>query len=131
MIIGFKDQFVEKILNGSKFSTIRRDKTDRYQPGVVLQMVTGHRTPSQKKFAVAVIRTIHLIRINPVEKQISVFLGPSLGWRYFAPSLLPQICREDGFDDQDQFFAFFLNHYGPGLFDGKMIHWDPAAVTPF
>ena len=53
MVIGFKKQFVEPILQGSKVHTIRDDNGKRWKPGMSMQMYTGSRfsKTDYKKFS--------------------------------------------------------------------------------
>lgn len=50
MILGFKEQFVEPILDGTKIHTIRWDKHDRWHEGRVIQFATGVRTKKYNMF---------------------------------------------------------------------------------
>lgn len=46
MILGFKPQFVQPIIDRTKIHTIREDKHNRWVPGKVIHMATGVRTKS-------------------------------------------------------------------------------------
>jgi len=50
MVLGFKPQFVPKILDGTKIHTLRKDATQRWKPGRSIQFATGVRTKNYKTF---------------------------------------------------------------------------------
>ena len=52
MVIGFNKQFPDKITEGTKKHTIREDKHDRWNAGMIMHMATGVRTKNYKCFKV-------------------------------------------------------------------------------
>lgn len=48
MILSFKEQFIPKILDGTKIHTIREDKKNRWEAGKKIHFATGVRTKNYK-----------------------------------------------------------------------------------
>lgn len=82
MVIGFKEQFVQKILSGEKFHTIRRDKNNRWKKGMIMHMATGMRTKKYKQFAQRVCTGTQRIEIYPEKRQVA-FLSATEGTSFF------------------------------------------------
>lgn len=70
MVIGFKEQFVYKILNGTKIHTIREDKHDRWRPGMTMHMATGVRTKNYKQFHEDNCTSVQEISIFPEYEEV-------------------------------------------------------------
>ena len=66
MILGFKNQFVPAILDGTKIHTIRKDPHHRWKPGMTIQMATGVRTKKYKCFKKAICVSVQEVRIEHV-----------------------------------------------------------------
>lgn len=125
MILGFKEQFVQKIIDGSKIHTIREDKHDRWKPGRRIDFATGVRTKKYNQFTGGVCISI----------QSFWFLSPAIEYSddsicEFGPHIyidgmwivdfkkLIRLAKNDGFDSVRDFKKFF-----PVGFMGKIIHW--------
>ena len=114
MVIGFKPQFVPKILDGTKKHTVRVDAKNRYEIGKTLHMATGVRTKNYNCFKV--------LRITGIQK-ISIYKNHFV---YIDGKLLNTIetnlfAENDGFNGEKDFFEWFSN--AGNLFEGKVIHW--------
>jgi len=49
MILGFKTKFTDKILNGSKIHTIRKDSKNRWKVGNTIHFANGIRTKNNNE----------------------------------------------------------------------------------
>jgi hypothetical protein len=110
MILGFKDQFVDKILAGTKIHTVR--ESGRFTPGVVIHFATGVRTKNYHQFkegvcmyAIPVTIMNYRVTINPVWND-SIYLN------------VEEFSQNDGFDSVDDFFKWFDKP-----FSGHVIGW--------
>lgn len=120
MILGFKKQFIEPILNGSKIHTIREDKHDRWEAGNKIHFATGTRTKNYNQFHEGTCFGVEEIKIRyPVMP----------GWTRRDPVVtvhgevlsnekIEILAKNDGFGSIDEFFAWFDSD-----FKGKIIHW--------
>jgi predicted patatin/cPLA2 family phospholipase len=125
MILGFKPQFVPKILAGTKIHTIREDKFDRWPRFLKnkrmpkIHMATGVRTKKYNCFAKKFVQSIQKIEIHWIVadermKVPNIYVnGKNLNsLEIFA------IAVNDGFESTEQFFKWFNKD-----FTGKIIHW--------
>lgn len=130
MVIGFKKQFVPKILDGSKKHTIREDATNRWKVGRVMDMATGVRTKQYNKFTEQICLGIQKIEfIWHTENKglanecrgVKVFIdGRNINDEWFNEDemLIDVLARNDGFDNRVDFFTWFSEN-----FTGKILHW--------
>jgi uncharacterized protein YqfB (UPF0267 family) len=117
MILGFKKQFVPKILEGSKKHTIREDATNRWKEGRVIDMATGVRTKQYNKFTEQIctgIQTILIIRVSDELNQTIV----NVDGRELSLDEIQKLAWNDGFENLIDFWLWFKDG-----FDGKIIHW--------
>jgi len=117
MVIGFKNQFVPKILDGSKKHTIREDATNRWKEGRVMDMATGVRTKQYNKFTEQIctgIQTILIIRVSDELNQTIV----NVDGRELSLDEIQKLAWNDGFENLIDFWLWFKDG-----FDGKLIHW--------
>ena len=113
MIIGFKPQFCQKILDWSKIHTIRADKKGRWKEGNLIDMATGVRTKEFKYFCRDRHCTgVQRIYIEPVKKAVWVDNKLLEAWE------IALLAKNDGFETTAAFWQFF-----PITFSGKIIHW--------
>jgi hypothetical protein len=124
MVIGFKNQFVEPILNGSKIHTIREDSHNRWVVGRRMDMATGVRTKNYNKFSEKICLGIQTIEIkwyfppsdSFAKKSVQVFIdGKNVSHK---DRIIDSLVRNDGFKDRRDFFEWFSDDY-----KGKIIHW--------
>lgn len=118
MVLGFKDQFVDKILDGSKIHTIREDRHDRWHAGNQIQFATGVRTKKYNCFKEGVCASIQNIEIrykymSGLFKRIVLIDG-----QVITHGQLLDLAENDGFEKIDDFFKWFDKD-----FTGKVIHW--------
>jgi len=127
MILTFsKQQFVDRILDGTKIHTIREDKNRRWKPGRWIQFWSGN--PRNKKndpyqFAYG--------RCLDVE---SITLDFGNDYVYFASGdiimndteKLDQFAKNDGFDNWDFMRDWFYEKYKgtTTVFQMRLIHFD-------
>lgn len=119
MVIGFKPQFVEPILNGTKLHTIRQDKNHRWQKGIKMHMATGVRTKNYKCFAEKTCVDVGYINIDPINKKIQIASNKGsltlLGYKG-----IETLAKNDSFNSVEDFWAWFNKP-----FTGKLIYWVP------
>jgi hypothetical protein len=118
MILGFKKQFVEPIMAGTKIHTIREDKTDRWYPGTQIHMATGVRTKHYNCFSdqFKCVSTQRIFMTLGWNLEITVDFDSYL---YNADKL--RLIANDGLT-YDEFIKWFF----PGdkdEFSGTIIHW--------
>ena len=125
MVLGFKKQFVSKILDGTKVHTIREDKHDRWRPGMKIHFATGVRTSYYSQFYADFCVSTQRIHFKPtIEFADGTTHEPALPHIYvdglwiIDPKKRLQLALNDGFSSLDDLYTFF--HDG---FEGKIIHW--------
>jgi uncharacterized protein YqfB (UPF0267 family) len=131
MVIGFKEQFVEPILNGSKIHTIREDATNRWKAGRVMDMATGVRTKAYNKFTEQICIGIQTIEIKWTvpsnndtikNRSVKVFIdGKNISHHWYKDTdelIMDVLAKNDGFETLQDFFGWFSED-----FTGKLIHW--------
>jgi hypothetical protein len=129
MVLGFKEQFVDRILNGSKIHTIREDSKSRWKQGRVIQMATGVRTKKYNKFTEQICISTQKFQIIwniPFGEEykgrlFKVFIDDRCmnnNFWHTKESMLEVIARHDGFDSVNDFLDWFSED-----FTGKLIHW--------
>lgn len=116
MILGFKQQFVPKILDGSKVHTIRRDNRRRWQKGKKIHFATGVRTKDYRQFHTGVCKAVQVIHTLPSSR--AVWLGKDGGLFRLSPSGIALLAKNDGFDSTEAFWEWFAAD-----FHGVVIHW--------
>ena len=123
MILGFKKQFVEPILNGTKIHTIREDSNNRWKVGNKIHFATGVRTKNYNQFAEGVVDTILGISIIYVDGKPHVFVYPDGDQRNekgLPSNVIEELAKNDGFESVDDFFGWFSED-----FVGRIIYWKP------
>jgi hypothetical protein len=125
MILGFKEQFKQPILEGTKIHTIREDKANRWSPEYAIHFSTGVRTKKFNMFDVRPCTSVQKIRIEWMKigktNCASVCIDNTCVGRYtngYASGLCNAIAKNDGFANAKEFFEFFNKN-----FQGKIIHW--------
>jgi hypothetical protein len=131
MLLGFKKQFAQPILDGSKIFTVREKRKVEPKIGERLYMYTGLRTKDCEKITdeheLTGIQLVS-IRVSDIsELKVSVWVdGVALG-----KSAISLFVNCDGFDSKEEFAAFWLagvkkNEYGHRVVykaDLVMHHW--------
>jgi hypothetical protein len=134
MVIGFKKQFVEPILQGTKVHTIRDDKSNRWKPGMIMHMYTGGRfSKAYHQFTEKRCVSTQNIKISVV--KASDVLGDDEHGYFICVKVdgieintfnLNKLSSSDGFDMLGDFFAWWLPlamKEPNKTFIGKIIHW--------
>jgi hypothetical protein len=128
MILPFKPQFKPLICDGTKNTTFREDKHDRWKVGMKIHMATGVRTKNYKQFAeatvskidqVEIIYTLCPIRITRIGVNIKIngeYLTNDSGE-------LDELIKNDGFKSRQEFFNWFNKD-----FKGKIIYWENLKI---
>lgn len=136
MILSFKPEFKDKILEGEKIHTIRpfskREITGSHQ----LHLATGVRTKHYNCFAEAWVEHVEVIEINLIDHQISTYSGAPDNFEelYWHPDFhrlkmlkpvhdIEALARADGFANVDKMFSWFRAMYKAPVFAGVLIHW--------
>lgn len=119
MVIGFKKQFIEPIMQGIKVHTIREDTHGRWKPGMIMHMATGVRTKQYKQFALKQCESVQDIEVKyrykgKVKRGVTV----SIDGLEITSKVFFELCANDGFKNGVDFFIWFGND-----FKGKIIHW--------
>jgi hypothetical protein len=121
MILSFKQQFNQAIIEGSKIHTIREG--ERWRPGLSIQFYNNTRTKYIKKFtddkkciAVQKIQIYH-------SKEIAEFVWVTIEGKELTPLQIIALSKNDGFKSVNDFFAFFFTNRECTLFEGQIIHW--------
>jgi hypothetical protein len=131
MVIGFKEQFVEPILNGTKIHTIREDATNRWVKCRVMHMETGVRTKNYNQFNEEICNGTQKFEIKwsknnkglvSENRGVQVFIDgvnvTNHTFGVFDEMLVEVLARNDGFATVKDFFEWFSEDY-----TGKIIHW--------
>lgn len=116
MVLGFKPQFVPKIIDGTKIHTIRRDEHRRWQKGVRIHFATGVRTKNYKQFKVGECKFNQHIQIDASCR--AVFLGLNGGLHRLSDKGIDLLAKNDGFDSAEEFWEWFNED-----FIGTIVHW--------
>lgn len=117
MILSFKKQFKQPILDGTKIHTIREDKSGRWKAGNSIQMATGVRTKQYNCFKESECistQEIHII-YQPGIGIPAIYIDGMDMWKYGG---IADLARNDGFKNLPEFLDWFSSD-----FKGKIIHW--------
>ena len=129
MILSFKEQFVEKILNGTKIHTIREDKNNRWKSGMKIHFWKGN--PRNVKndsyhFAIGVVSKVVPIEIHwSKDKRGLQWIDIDGKTQRWSKDLheLKEFVQNDGFDSIKDFLAWFNDD-----FEGKLIYFEKVDV---
>ncbi|WP_367867878.1 hypothetical protein [Pedobacter sp. WC2423] len=121
MVLGFKKQFVEPIMAGTKIHTIREDSNNRWDDGILIHMATGTRTKHYNCFKKTLCTSIQNIFMS-----YDYMLHISIDGRELYIPEKEKLAVADGFEN----LLSFENYWFPELqqrrhmaFSGKIIHW--------
>lgn len=122
MVLGFKQQFKEPILSGTKIHTIREDKNDRWHAGCIAHMATGVRTKQYEQFA-----KMEIVSTQDIFMTYGWCLEISIDGKYvYGHVQRVQIAQNDGFENYKYFEDWFykvIKESKDDCFSGKLIHW--------
>jgi hypothetical protein len=112
-LYGFKAQFVDKILNGSKAHTIRDRRKRATKPGETLYLYTGLRQKGARKIGEAICEKV---------EDIVITEGGSIGidGRWLTKDQRHGLALMDGFASLRCMMQFWE---GRLPFDGEIIYW--------
>ena len=116
MVLGFKEQFKEPIINGQKIHSIRENKSHRWKLGMMIQFATGGRTKKYNQF-----HTGQCVSIQPIEiRWKKGFFCPfiKIGDKFLNYEEIFVLATNDGFDHISSFCQWFNKD-----FNGTIIHW--------
>jgi len=116
MILSFKKQFEDKIWNGSKKHSIRKDSYNRWKAGRKIHFSTGVRTPDQNCFKEGVCISTQRIRIVHKGNRVWIYIEDKLYSN--LTGIINKIAKNDGFDTTEDFIKWFDKD-----FTGIIIHW--------
>lgn len=120
MILGFKKQFEDKIISGSKIHTIREDPTRRWKPGVKIHAATGVRTKNYRCFFESQCISVQEIEISypKIAKYGNGYPEIYIDGKYCDLIWRQKLAKRDGFITLDEFYDWFNKD-----FRGVIIHW--------
>jgi len=126
MILTFsKQQFVDRILDGTKIHTIREDKTRRWKPGMRIQFWKGNpRNKRNDPYQFTFGRCLNVESITlDFSNDTVLFTDKTIIQDYKA---LDQFAVNDGFDNWDYMKYWFYDTYkGTNtVFQMRLIHFD-------
>jgi len=123
MILAFKEQFKQKILDGSKIHTIRRDSSNMWNIGNKINFVTSNITENYECFLNGICLGIQSIIVDCDQSRILIDNTE------LTLDEMDLFAIRDGFKDISELFSFFENNYFNKerttnyIFVGKIIHW--------
>lgn len=125
MVLAFKPQFVNPILEGKKLHTLRLDPKNRWAKDKSIQMATGIRTPNYSCFKNDVCKSVQILYFmyNPESKHLTISLE---GGKPFTEIVKRELALNDGFENYEAFVEWFapLLIYEPYFSQQfKLIHW--------
>lgn len=124
--INFKPEFKEKIINGEKTTTIRKQRKTPFQIGKLLYIYTNSHADShagfketQTKKTDPLIKTeITDIKMIKIDTDNSIFLDG----KKIKENEVDELIKKDGFNSKLDFFSFFRRQYDIP-FHGVLIYW--------
>lgn len=121
MILGFKPQFVPKIMAGTKIHSIREDSTRRWKAGMKIHMATGVRTKQYNCFKEDRCQSVQEIDIYTSTEYINGYFV-KVGGRLLTFEETCQLAWNDGFENITEFYIWFTQDkkLSRAL---RLIHW--------
>lgn len=113
----FQGKFASKILDRSKFHTIRHKRKRPTRAGDRLMLFTGMRTKSCKLVARTRCVKVEPINIYPGQRVL-------LNEVWLNHIEIVALANADGFENIAKFFEFFEEHYALPTSDFEIVHWD-------
>lgn len=125
MILKFDPKFERAILNGTKFSTIREDKKNRWTAGAKIDFrINTGGTNSSRKIATGVVQSVTGVKVDPTMQKVFIRTQPGIDlWEPIA--VMRPFVLGKGFANEGEFWQHFNS---PVV--GKLIYWSPATVKP-
>ncbi|MEO9257389.1 MAG: hypothetical protein ABI207_03345 [Crocinitomicaceae bacterium] len=124
MILGFKKQFEQPILDDIKIHSFRQDTHNRWKKGRSIQMATGVRTKQFNCFKRDECKSVQEVHMSYAFGDI---IEMTINGRYINEfSEKEQIAKNDGFKNWEEFFDWFypvIKNSEDEFYVGKIIHW--------
>lgn len=114
--INFKRQFADKVRDGSKRQTIRKERKRPIVTGTKLQLYVAQRSSNAEKMLDTVCTKTEAIFIDVGGAWVMV------GGRDLTFEQKQELAHADGFKDWGALLEFIQYSYGLP-FDGRVIHW--------
>lgn len=139
MILGFKNQFKEKILNGSKIHTIRPDPKRRWKVGNKIHFATGARSKEYDCFKKGECVRVSDIVLDLEHKYLTLTTAVNkyqeddsyISSKHSVivdPLILHLFAKNDGFENAQEMFDWFKKEYNQYIFTGKLIFWEDTEL---
>ena len=116
MVLDFEEHFVDKILNGSKRHTIRKDEHRRWELGEKIHFTTSAQNPKSNQFAWGVCEGVDVVELYPKTREI--YLERKGEMKLLGSWLTEVLIENEGFDSEDDFWEWFDKPL-----KGVLIHW--------
>jgi hypothetical protein len=113
---GEASNFEQKILDGTKIHTIRRDPNYRWREGMTIHFRMGTRWKS-KLFATGTVEKVGGVLISPPNHIVQLWSSPR--WRRISDTGLAELAKNDGFDSVKDFWKWFNDE----PFAGRIIYF--------
>ncbi|MFD2874063.1 hypothetical protein ACFS5N_16390 [Mucilaginibacter ximonensis] len=124
MVIGFKQQFVNPILTGSKIHTIREDKGGRWKAGMTMHMYTGGRFSKEyHQFTEHECVSVQDLFMTYYNGKLEVSVNETLIYGYPEKD---NFAVSDGFKDWKDFESWWipvLMEHPDRTYKGVLLHW--------
>ncbi len=126
--LNFKQEFAEKIADGSKTQTVRKPRKDgrpHAKPGDKINLYTGMRTKECRLLCEARVTSVRPVTLDGTSMTLGGReMRQGEGNQYFDPETFDNdFARADGFDEYMDMAAWFDERYGLP-FKGVVIQWD-------
>jgi hypothetical protein len=121
MILSFKKQFKQPILDGTKIHTIREDQHNRWWPGYIIHFACGVRTKLYECFKIG-----KCTRTQEIFMTYDWMLHISIDDRELYHPEKELLAKNDGFATYAEFQQWFyeaIKANPKDHFKGKIIHW--------
>lgn len=126
MILGFKQQFVKPILNGTKIHTIREDKSNNWQKGKDIHYATKKKYEDFKVFKTGICTSIQYIFMT-YDWKLEISIGATdYCDKYLSYTEMEKLALNDGFNSFKEFEDWFyplIKANKDEFYKGKIIHW--------
>ena len=123
MVLGFKKQFKQPILDEVKIHTIRLDANNRWTVGRLIHFATGVRTKEYNCFKKGTCCRVQTIEFKWSKKKDhnGLFVKVFIDGKDVNSDVLNRLAIGDGFKDVHEFFEW--EGWNGKDFKGKIIHW--------
>ncbi|WP_286755476.1 hypothetical protein [Roseivirga sp. UBA838] len=122
MVLGFKKEFKQPILDEIKIHSFREDPNGRWKAGNSIQMATGVRTKHYSCFKEAVCTSTQTIKLVNNPSSMLAIVDEVFIFHFNAMNI---IAVNDGFENAYSMMDFFFGDQSKnfGEVTRKIIHW--------